>query len=240
MESTWGRLAGWASSFAWGARSSSCCKRPPEGRRQGAGGDSQGLRGRALIAAVVWQGSSKARLQHLESLQAFVAAATKELMWLNEKEEEEVGYDWSEHNCHLVAKKESYSVWLGRAGRGGAGLRREAPAQGSSAPNLCLAGADARAGAAGAEGQGDPEHGRPAAARGAPRQSHGGGRGRGEGRGGGKGLPGLSAGRILPSCLWPLSHSPPPLELRGAAHTPPPPAPHPRSCPPPRPHGICV
>ncbi|XP_061463226.1 plectin isoform X6 [Rhineura floridana] len=53
--------------------------------------------------------SSKARLRHLESLQAFVAAATKELMWLNEKEEEEVSYDWSERNSNMAAKKESYS-----------------------------------------------------------------------------------------------------------------------------------
>ncbi|KAM3841395.1 plectin isoform 15-T15 [Vipera latastei] len=52
---------------------------------------------------------SKARLRHLESLQAFVAAATKELMWLNEKEEEEVNYDWSERNSNMAAKKESYS-----------------------------------------------------------------------------------------------------------------------------------
>ncbi|KAM6458459.1 plectin isoform 21-T22 [Liasis olivaceus] len=53
--------------------------------------------------------SSGARLRHLESLQAFVAAATKELMWLNEKEEEEVNYDWSERNSNMAAKKESYS-----------------------------------------------------------------------------------------------------------------------------------
>ncbi|XP_054841177.1 plectin isoform X4 [Eublepharis macularius] len=53
--------------------------------------------------------SSKARLRHLESLHAFVAAATKELMWLNEREEEEVNYDWSERNSNMSAKKESYS-----------------------------------------------------------------------------------------------------------------------------------
>ncbi|KAJ6661540.1 hypothetical protein lerEdw1_014450 [Lerista edwardsae] len=53
--------------------------------------------------------SSAARLRHLESLHAFVAAATKELMWLNEKEEEEVGYDWSELNSNMASKKESYS-----------------------------------------------------------------------------------------------------------------------------------
>uniref|UniRef100_A0A3Q2EA17 Plectin a n=1 Tax=Cyprinodon variegatus TaxID=28743 RepID=A0A3Q2EA17_CYPVA len=36
-------------------------------------------------------------------------AATKELMWLNEKEEEEVNFDWSERNTNMASKKESYS-----------------------------------------------------------------------------------------------------------------------------------
>ncbi|XP_078542690.1 plectin isoform X4 [Lissotriton helveticus] len=53
--------------------------------------------------------SSKSRLRHLESLNAFVSAATKELMWLNDKEEEEVNYDWSDRNTNMVAKKENYS-----------------------------------------------------------------------------------------------------------------------------------
>lgn len=56
------------------------------------------------------QNSSKGRLRSLESLYSFVAAATKELMWLSEKEEEEVGFDWSERNTNMAAKKESYSV----------------------------------------------------------------------------------------------------------------------------------
>lgn len=44
--------------------------------------------------------------------------------------------------------------------------------------SVCSAGADARAGAAGAQDQGDPEHGRPAAARGPPGEADGGGRAR--------------------------------------------------------------
>lgn len=56
------------------------------------------------------QNSSKARLRYLAELHAFVTAATKELMWLNEKEEEEVNYDWSERNTNMAAKKENYSV----------------------------------------------------------------------------------------------------------------------------------
>ncbi|XP_041963739.1 plectin isoform X6 [Alosa sapidissima] len=53
--------------------------------------------------------SSKSRLRNLDSLHAFVSAATKELMWLNEKEEEEVNFDWSDRNTNMVAKKENYS-----------------------------------------------------------------------------------------------------------------------------------
>lgn len=56
------------------------------------------------------QNASKARLRYLDQLHAFVVAATKELMWLNEKEEEEVNYDWSERNTNMSAKKENYSV----------------------------------------------------------------------------------------------------------------------------------
>ncbi|XP_047239989.1 plectin a isoform X2 [Girardinichthys multiradiatus] len=53
--------------------------------------------------------ASKARLRYLVELHAFVSAATKELMWLNEKEEEEVNYDWSERNTNMASKKECYS-----------------------------------------------------------------------------------------------------------------------------------
>ncbi|XP_029370793.1 plectin a isoform X3 [Echeneis naucrates] len=53
--------------------------------------------------------ASKARLRYLDQLHAFVVAATKELMWLNEKEEEEVNYDWSERNTNMVSKKDNYS-----------------------------------------------------------------------------------------------------------------------------------
>lgn len=46
----------------------------------------------------------------MDSLHAFVSAATKELMWLNDKEEEEVNYDWSDRNTNMAAKKDNYSV----------------------------------------------------------------------------------------------------------------------------------
>ncbi|KAG9342785.1 hypothetical protein JZ751_015651 [Albula glossodonta] len=53
--------------------------------------------------------SSKSRLRHLDQLHTFVTAATKELMWLNDKEEEEVHYDWSDRNTNMTAKKDNYS-----------------------------------------------------------------------------------------------------------------------------------
>uniref|UniRef100_A0A8C7EXW5 Plectin n=1 Tax=Neovison vison TaxID=452646 RepID=A0A8C7EXW5_NEOVI len=73
----------------------------------------RGRPGRAVGVGVrVLANSSKARLRWLESLHGFVAAATKELMWLSEKEEEEVGFDWGERNSNMAAKKESYSALM--------------------------------------------------------------------------------------------------------------------------------
>ncbi|XP_078722436.1 plectin isoform X2 [Lampetra fluviatilis] len=55
---------------------------------------------------------SRSRLRHLESLHAFVVRATKELMWLNDREEEEVNYDWSERNPNMSVKKEQHAVLM--------------------------------------------------------------------------------------------------------------------------------
>uniref|UniRef100_A0A4W3JP89 Dystonin n=1 Tax=Callorhinchus milii TaxID=7868 RepID=A0A4W3JP89_CALMI len=46
--------------------------------------------------------TSRHRATHLESLRSFISRATKELIWLNEKEEEEVAYDWSDRNSSMV------------------------------------------------------------------------------------------------------------------------------------------
>uniref|UniRef100_A0A672SX36 Microtubule actin crosslinking factor 1 n=1 Tax=Sinocyclocheilus grahami TaxID=75366 RepID=A0A672SX36_SINGR len=47
------------------------------------------------------------RLRCLESLQAFVSRCTEELIWLNEREEEELAFDWSDSNTNMAAKRES-------------------------------------------------------------------------------------------------------------------------------------
>ncbi|NXK42447.1 PLEC protein, partial [Piprites chloris] len=81
--------------------------RADEGGCDMGGGDGRGvLPGSPTVSP---QNSSKSRLRHLESLHGFVSAATKELLWLSEREEEEVAFDWSHHNPAMAAKKESYS-----------------------------------------------------------------------------------------------------------------------------------
>ncbi|KAM9316059.1 dystonin [Gastrophryne carolinensis] len=53
--------------------------------------------------------SSRNRQKYLESLHNFVTKATRELIWLNEKEEEEVAYDWSDRNQNISAKKDYHA-----------------------------------------------------------------------------------------------------------------------------------
>ncbi|XP_063167779.1 microtubule-actin cross-linking factor 1-like [Candoia aspera] len=53
--------------------------------------------------------TSSFRLHHLQSLYEFVSQATSELIWLNEKEEEELAYDWSDSNPNLTAKRNYFS-----------------------------------------------------------------------------------------------------------------------------------
>ncbi|KAF1381943.1 hypothetical protein PFLUV_G00159260 [Perca fluviatilis] len=49
------------------------------------------------------------RLRRLESLHTFVSHCTEELIWLNEREEEEIAFDWSDNNSNMNAKRELYS-----------------------------------------------------------------------------------------------------------------------------------
>ncbi|NWT90138.1 PLEC protein, partial [Lanius ludovicianus] len=85
-----------------------CGRGSPVGRREW-GVAVQGKDSAANLPPVPPQNSSKSRLRHLESLHGFVSAATKELLWLSEREEEEVAFDWSHNNPAMAAKKESYS-----------------------------------------------------------------------------------------------------------------------------------
>ncbi|KAK0139530.1 Microtubule-actin cross-linking factor 1, isoforms 1/2/3/5 [Merluccius polli] len=49
------------------------------------------------------------RLRSLESLHGFVTRCTEELIWLNEREEEEMAYDWGDGNNSLDSKRELYA-----------------------------------------------------------------------------------------------------------------------------------
>ncbi|KFV47824.1 Microtubule-actin cross-linking factor 1, partial [Tyto alba] len=53
--------------------------------------------------------TSRNQERHLDTLHNFVSRATRELIWLNEKEEEEVAYDWSERNPNITKKKEYHA-----------------------------------------------------------------------------------------------------------------------------------
>ncbi|XP_028918133.1 dystonin [Ornithorhynchus anatinus] len=53
--------------------------------------------------------TSRNQERHLDTLHNFVSRATSELIWLNEKEEEEVAYDWSERNSNISRKKEYHA-----------------------------------------------------------------------------------------------------------------------------------
>ncbi|XP_074847218.1 dystonin isoform X3 [Carettochelys insculpta] len=53
--------------------------------------------------------TSRNQERHLDTLHNFVSRATGELIWLNEKEEEEVSYDWSERNSNISRKKEYHA-----------------------------------------------------------------------------------------------------------------------------------
>ncbi|XP_031222972.1 dystonin isoform X17 [Mastomys coucha] len=57
--------------------------------------------------------TSRNQERHLDTLHNFVTRATSELIWLNEKEESEVAYDWSERNSN-VARKKGYHTELMR------------------------------------------------------------------------------------------------------------------------------
>ncbi|XP_008160196.2 dystonin isoform X1 [Eptesicus fuscus] len=53
--------------------------------------------------------TSRNQERHLDTLHNFITRATNELIWLNEKEEEEVAYDWSERNTHVARKKDYHA-----------------------------------------------------------------------------------------------------------------------------------
>uniref|UniRef100_A0A8C4NDL3 Uncharacterized protein n=1 Tax=Eptatretus burgeri TaxID=7764 RepID=A0A8C4NDL3_EPTBU len=52
------------------------------------------------------------RKENLNKLKAFIQYATKELKWLNQREEEEVTYDWSDRNTNMERKSEDLMMLM--------------------------------------------------------------------------------------------------------------------------------
>ncbi|XP_041438126.1 microtubule-actin cross-linking factor 1 isoform X6 [Xenopus laevis] len=53
--------------------------------------------------------TSSSRLRNLQSLHDFVSQTTAQIIWLNQKEEEELAYDWSDGNLNIAAKKDYFT-----------------------------------------------------------------------------------------------------------------------------------
>lgn len=63
-----------------------------------------------LTMILLVKNTSRNQERHLDTLHNFVTRATNELIWLNEKEEGEVAYDWSERNTNIARKKDYHAV----------------------------------------------------------------------------------------------------------------------------------
>lgn len=51
-------------------------------------------------------------MDHLRQLQNIIQATSREIMWINDCEEEELLYDWSDRNTNIAQKQEAFSVSL--------------------------------------------------------------------------------------------------------------------------------
>ncbi|XP_030064742.1 desmoplakin isoform X2 [Microcaecilia unicolor] len=49
------------------------------------------------------------RMDQLRQLQAIIQATSREIMWINDREEEELLYDWSDRNTDITRKQEAFS-----------------------------------------------------------------------------------------------------------------------------------
>lgn len=56
------------------------------------------------------QKASFERMDHLRHLQNIIQATSREIMWINDCEEEELLYDWSDKNTNIAQKQEAFSV----------------------------------------------------------------------------------------------------------------------------------
>ncbi|XP_029446473.1 desmoplakin isoform X4 [Rhinatrema bivittatum] len=52
------------------------------------------------------------RMDQLRQLQAIIQATSREIMWINDREEEELLYDWSDRNTDIPRKQEAFSTLM--------------------------------------------------------------------------------------------------------------------------------
>lgn len=50
------------------------------------------------------------RMDQLRQFQNLIQATSREIMWINDCEEEELLYDWSDRNTDIARKQEAFSV----------------------------------------------------------------------------------------------------------------------------------
>ncbi|XP_069776969.1 desmoplakin-A isoform X2 [Narcine bancroftii] len=52
------------------------------------------------------------KFDHLRRLQDIIQACSNEIMWINDREEEELVYDWSDNNTNMTQKQEAFSILM--------------------------------------------------------------------------------------------------------------------------------
>uniref|UniRef100_A0A7N6AQ31 Desmoplakin a n=1 Tax=Anabas testudineus TaxID=64144 RepID=A0A7N6AQ31_ANATE len=64
-----------------------------------------------IFASCLWQKMSHARISQLRDLQSIIEENSQAIMWVNEREEEELVFDWGDKNIdqYIPKKQESYS-----------------------------------------------------------------------------------------------------------------------------------
>lgn len=63
-----------------------------------------------ILTLACLQKASFERMDHLRQLQNIIQATSREIMWINDCEEEELLYDWSDKNTNIAQKQEAFSV----------------------------------------------------------------------------------------------------------------------------------
>lgn len=66
-----------------------------------------------FMASHFWNSLQKYSFERMDQLRQFqnlIQATSREIMWINDCEEEELLYDWSDRNTDIARKQEAFSV----------------------------------------------------------------------------------------------------------------------------------